>query len=237
MGYNPRLLQPAVTKMHYPINEIFQTIQGEGVFTGLPAIFVRLQGCPVGCPWCDTRHTWVVDPAREVGVQAVLDCSNESDGWSKMSTEQILASFQQLGYQARHVVITGGEPCLYDLQDLSTALIEAGYQVQIETSGTSEVQTHEQTWVTVSPKINMKGGLPVLVSALERANEIKHPVATERHVEELDALLATASLRENVVIALQPISQKPRATQLAMATCIARNWRLSIQTHKYLDID
>lgn len=223
--------------MHYPINEIFQTIQGEGVFTGLPAIFVRLQGCPVGCPWCDTRHTWVVDPAREVGVQAVLDCSNQSDGWSKMSTEQILASFQQLGYQARHVVITGGEPCLYDLQDLSAALIEAGYQVQIETSGTSEIQTHEQTWVTVSPKINMKGGLPVLVSALERANEIKHPVATERHVEELDALLATASLRENVVIALQPISQKPRATQLAMATCIARNWRLSIQTHKYLDID
>ncbi|EIS3738880.1 7-carboxy-7-deazaguanine synthase QueE [Aeromonas hydrophila] len=223
--------------MHYPINEIFQTIQGEGVFTGLPAIFVRLQGCPVGCPWCDTRHTWVVDPAREVGVQAVLDCSNESDGWSKMSTEQILASFQQLGYQARHVVITGGEPCLYDLQDLSAALIEAGYQVQIETSGTSEIQTHEQTWVTVSPKINMKGGLPVLVSALERANEIKHPVATDRHVEELDALLATASLRENVVIALQPISQKPRATQLAMATCIARNWRLSIQTHKYLDID
>ncbi|HDZ8912133.1 TPA: 7-carboxy-7-deazaguanine synthase QueE [Aeromonas hydrophila] len=223
--------------MHYPINEIFQTIQGEGVFTGLPAIFVRLQGCPVGCPWCDTRHTWVVDPAREVGVQAVLDCSNESDGWSKMGTEQILASFQQLGYQARHVVITGGEPCLYDLQDLSAALIEAGYQVQIETSGTSEIQTHEQTWVTVSPKINMKGGLPVLVSALERANEIKHPVATERHVEELDALLATARLRENVVIALQPISQKPRATQLAMATCIARNWRLSIQTHKYLDID
>ncbi|EKB29129.1 7-carboxy-7-deazaguanine synthase QueE [Aeromonas dhakensis] len=223
--------------MHYPINEIFQTIQGEGVFTGLPAIFVRLQGCPVGCPWCDTRHTWVVDPAREVGVQAVLDCSNESDGWSKMSTAQILASFQQLGYQARHVVITGGEPCLYDLQDLSTALIAAGYQVQIETSGTSEIQTHERTWVTVSPKINMKGGLPVLVSALERANEIKHPVATERHVEELDALLATARLRDDVVIALQPISQKPRATQLAMATCIARNWRLSIQTHKYLDID
>ncbi|MBW3731665.1 7-carboxy-7-deazaguanine synthase QueE [Aeromonas dhakensis] len=237
MGYNPRLLQPAVTKMHYPINEIFQTIQGEGVFTGLPAIFVRLQGCPVGCPWCDTRHTWVVDPAREVGVQAVLDCSNESDGWSKMSTAQILASFQQLGYQARHVVITGGEPCLYDLQDLSAALIAAGYQVQIETSGTSEIKTHEQTWVTVSPKINMKGGLPVLVSALERANEIKHPVATERHVEELDALLATARLRDDVVIALQPISQKPRATQLAMATCIARNWRLSIQTHKYLDID
>lgn len=77
----------------------------------------------------------------------------------------------------------------------------------------------------------------MLVSALERANEIKHPVATERHIEELDALLATATLRPDVEIALQPISQKPRATQLAMAVCIARNWRLSIQTHKYLDID
>ncbi|TNH97046.1 7-carboxy-7-deazaguanine synthase QueE [Aeromonas jandaei] len=237
MGYNPRLLQQAVTKMHYPINEIFQTIQGEGVFTGLPAIFVRLQGCPVGCPWCDTRHTWVVDPAREVGREHVLDRSNESDCWSQLTTEQILASFVELGYQARHVVITGGEPCLYDLTELSSALLAAGYQVQIETSGTSEIKTHEQTWVTVSPKIGMKGGLPVLVSALERANEIKHPVATEHHIEELDALLVTANLRPDVVIALQPISQKPRATQLAMATCIARNWRLSIQTHKYLDID
>jgi 7-carboxy-7-deazaguanine synthase len=135
------------------------------------------------------------------------------------------------------VVLTGGEPCLYDLHELSSALLAAGYQVQIETSGTSEILTHAQTWVTVSPKIGMKGGLPVLVSALARANEIKHPVATERHIEELDALLATASLRPDVVIALQPISQKPRATELAMATCIARNWRLSIQTHKYLNID
>ena len=137
--------------MHYPINEIFQTIQGEGIFTGLPAIFVRLQGCPVGCPWCDTRHTWVVDPAREVGKEAVLDRSNESDCWSQLSTAQIIASFSELGYQARHVVITGGEPCLYDLHELSSALLAAGYQVQIETSGTSEIKTHEQTWVTVSP--------------------------------------------------------------------------------------
>ena len=179
----------------------------------------------------------MVDPAREVGSREVLDRSNESDGWSKMSTEEILGSFETLGYRARHVVLTGGEPCLYDLHELSSALLAAGYQVQIETSGTSEILTHAQTWVTVSPKIGMKGGLPVLVSALERANEIKHPVATERHIEELEALLATASLRPDVVIALQPISQKPRATELAMATCIARNWRLSIQTHKYLNID
>ena len=65
----------------------------------------------------------------------------------------------------------------------------------------------------------------------------RYPVATEHHIEELDALLATARLRPDVMIALQPISQKARATELAMATCIARNWRLSIQTHKYLNID
>lgn len=78
--------------MHYPINEIFQTIQGEGVFTGLPAIFVRLQGCPVGCL---VRHPPYLGggSAREVGRGEVLDRSNESDGWSKMSTHDILASF------------------------------------------------------------------------------------------------------------------------------------------------
>ncbi|PJG60052.1 7-carboxy-7-deazaguanine synthase QueE [Aeromonas cavernicola] len=222
--------------MDYPINEIFQTIQGEGCFTGQPAIFVRLQGCPVGCPWCDTRHTWEVDPARQVAAQAVLNRSNESDCWSALTSTQILSQFQALGYQARHVVITGGEPCLYDLHELCAVLLAAGYQVQIETSGTSEIKAHEQAWVTVSPKIGMKGGLPVLISALERANEIKHPVATEHHIAELDTLLASATLRPEVVIALQPISQKPRATQLAIATCIARNWRLSIQTHKYLEI-
>lgn len=51
--------------MKYPINEIFQTIQGEGVFTGVPAVFIRLQGCPVGCSWCDTKQTWDKEPAKE----------------------------------------------------------------------------------------------------------------------------------------------------------------------------
>lgn len=50
--------------MQYPINEIFQTLQGEGVFTGVPAIFVRLQRCPVGCSWCDTKHTWEQLPEK-----------------------------------------------------------------------------------------------------------------------------------------------------------------------------
>lgn len=94
----------------------------------------------------------------------------------------------------------------------------------------------DRTYVTVSPKINMKGGYPVLKQALVRANEIKHPVATDAHIDELDALLEGIDT-SGKTICLQPISQKPRATELAMKTCIARNWRLSIQTHKYLNID
>ena len=82
----------------------------------------------------------------------------------------------------------------------------------------------------------MKGGYQVLAQALNRANEIKHPIATENHIAELDELLQDINISAKT-ICLQPISQKPRATELAMKMCIARNWRLSIQTHKYLNID
>lgn len=223
--------------MHYPINEIFQTIQGEGFFTGVPAIFIRLQGCDVGCPWCDTQQTWRVDPNNEVEASQIVNRASNSPCWSRLDSNTILASLADCGYRARHVVITGGEPCLYDLNPLTSTLIDAGFKVQIETSGTSEILAHADCWVTLSPKIAMKGGLAVLASALARANEIKHPIATEHHIEQLDVLLAEANLRKDVLIALQPISQKPRATMLAIETCITRNWRLSIQTHKYLDID
>lgn len=110
------------------------------------------------------------------------------------------------------------------------------FQCQIETSGTSEVLATENTWVTVSPKINMKAKLPVLASALERADEIKHPVGTQKDIDQLDELIDGKNLKSDVNIALQPISQKPRATELCIETCIKRNWRLSIQTHKYLAI-
>ncbi|WP_108651414.1 7-carboxy-7-deazaguanine synthase QueE [Dongshaea marina] len=223
--------------MHYPVNEIFQTLQGEGYFTGVPAIFVRLQGCPVACPWCDTRHTWTVSPEHRVEASQVIDRSNESASWSRLSAAQIIQALADAGYTARHVVITGGEPCLYDLRELSQALIEAGYQVQLETSGTHPIQIHEGAWVTVSPKIGMKGGFEVLGEAMERADEIKHPVATEKHIEQLDGLLSHCKSKQDKVICLQPISQKKRATVLAEKVCIERNWRLSVQLHKYLGID
>lgn len=82
----------------------------------------------------------------------------------------------------------------------------------------------------------MRGGYDVLSQALERANEIKHPVGRVRDIEALDELLATLTDDKPRVIALQPISQKDDATRLCIETCIARNWRLSMQTHKYLNI-
>ncbi|MDU3999363.1 MAG: 7-carboxy-7-deazaguanine synthase QueE [Escherichia coli] len=204
--------------MQYPINEMFQTLQGEGYFTGVPAIFIRLQGCPVGCAWCDTKHTW---EKLEEGAA---------------SSEDLLAVIGRQGYTARHVVITGGEPCIHDLMPLTDLLEKNGFSCQIETSGTHEVRCTPNTWVTVSPKLNMRGGYEVLSQALERANEIKHPVGRVRDIEALDELLATLTDDKPRVIALQPISQKDDATRLCIETCIARNWRLSMQTHKYLNI-
>jgi 7-carboxy-7-deazaguanine synthase len=227
----------ASQELIYPINEIFQSIQGEGYFTGQPAIFIRLQGCDVGCSWCDTRHTWIVDPDHEVSSQQILDHSSESACWAGMTTEQLCYALHELGYTARHVVLTGGEPCQYDLRPLSRALIELGYKVQIETSGTAEIRADSSCWVTLSPKIGMKGGYTILDGALVRAQEIKHPVAMEKHIHELDHLLARCQRGEEKIICLQPISQQRRATELAIRVCIERNWRLSVQMHKYLNVD
>jgi 7-carboxy-7-deazaguanine synthase len=220
----------------YKINELFETIQGEGSFTGQPSIFIRLQGCPVGCSWCDTKHTWEIELTDEVSKEVMLSKSQETSQWANFSVEQILALVDERNYTAKHIVLTGGEPCMEDLVPLCQAFEQLGYSTQVETSGTFEIKVSEKCWVTVSPKVNMRGGYPILNSAMIRANEIKHPIATEQHVNDLKELLADHQVKTTPIY-LQPISQKPRATELAIATCIANNWRLSVQIHKYLGIE
>ncbi|MDX7988847.1 7-carboxy-7-deazaguanine synthase QueE [Xenorhabdus sp. 12] len=222
--------------MIYPINEIFQTLQGEGVFTGVPSVFIRLQGCPVGCSWCDTKHTWEKEADKQQPMENIILKSQDSDMWGVATAQQLLNLFARQGYSARHVVITGGEPCLYDLRPLTELFENEGYNCQIETSGTHAILCSDKTWVTVSPKVKMRGGFKVLPEAMKRADEIKHPVGRARDIEALDELLTMLDGNPTPIVALQPISQKEDATRLCIETCIARNWRFSMQTHKYLNI-
>jgi 7-carboxy-7-deazaguanine synthase len=213
-----------------PVNEIFETIQGEGQWTGTPAVFVRLQGCPVGCPWCDTKFTWEQRADREIDTAAMLskDHSGE-DTWCPLSAQAVCDLVVR--YHTRHVVITGGEPAMHGLYALTTALADAGRTTQIETSGTFPLRVHLNTWVTLSPKFNMPGGLAVQAEAISRANEIKMPVGRAEDIIALIGLLDRKLHRSEAPIYLQPLSLSPKATELCVRNAIANGWRVSLQTH------
>lgn len=116
------------------VNDIFQSLQGEGYWTGVAATFIRLQGCEVGCPWCDTKYAW------------------KMDGGKSMTVDDICAQLDQ----TRHVVITGGEPLLQNLDELIAALHTAGRYVQIETAGgTPFYGDLPPDYLTWSPKPNL----------------------------------------------------------------------------------
>lgn len=226
-----------VNQNTYKINEVFESIQGEGALTGVPSIFVRLQGCPVGCSWCDTKHTWTLNDDLKISSQQVMQQNYESENWFESTCDSLLALFKEQGYTAKNIILTGGEPCMYDLRPLCDGLEKNGYSVSVETSGTFEILVSDTTWVTVSPKVDMKGGFKVRQDAILRANEIKHPVAMDKHVADLEILLEWATQTPAPLVYLQPISQQKRATELAVKTCIAKNWRLSLQTHKFIGIE
>lgn len=220
--------------MKYPVNEIFETIQGEAKYTGTPAIFIRLQGCPVGCGWCDTKHTWDVADKDKAVIGEILIKTIDSPRHAYMSADEIWTAIKH--YKAKHIVITGGEPCLYDLTSLTTHLIHKAYSVQIETSGTHAIECHPEAWVTVSPKINMDGGFKILKSAMVRANEIKHPVGKEKDGFNLMQLLEEMPTNERASIWLQPLSQSEKATSICVKMAIENGWKVSIQTHKYMGV-
>lgn len=215
-----------------PINEIFETIQGEACKAGTPSVFVRLQACPVRCPWCDTKHTWFADPERRVSIAEMMIKTEDTNTWAMMSPHDVLLAVQ--AFSARHVVITGGEPALYDLRPLTTLLVGSGFSVQLETSGTQAIQVNSLTWVTVSPKCGMPGGRSVLAETLGRANEIKHPVGKPADIQNLLSLPINHALKREVW--LQPLSQSRTATELCIREATARNWRVSIQTQKFIGV-
>ena len=218
--------------MDYPINEIFTTIQCEGTHAGVPSVFIRLQGCDVGCSWCDTKHTWALDKDSEVSAAEVLADKTKDVEYALIGTDDIVQKVQ-LASPVGHVVITGGEPAWYDLRPLTEALIKKNYFVQIETSGLYDIRVDPKTWVTVSPK-STKAGTTKL-KALTRADEIKFPVGGVKDIARVKQLDETFALPRNIIW-LQPLSKSNSATKICIDAAIRYGWRLSIQTHKYLDI-
>ena len=219
--------------LDYEINEIFCTIQGEAKFTGTPSIFIRFQGCPVGCPWCDTKHTWEYD-GDIISQQQVEQKKKDSKDYGKY-TVQDLTDFVKL-QPPNHIVLTGGEPCINDLYPLTSKLIHHRYSVQIETSGTVPILAHNRTWITLSPKIDMAGGFKVRQEAVNKANEIKFPIGKLKDITKLVNFLKEYKVKKSVKIWLQPLSQSKRATELCIEQAFTNNWNISVQTHKYINI-
>ena len=214
------------------INEIFDTVQGEAFWTGTPATFIRLQGCPVGCHWCDTKHTWSKGlDKHEITTNEMLKKIKDSPKWASVEEVKVVDIVTKL--RPRHFVLTGGEPCSQDIFKLTKLLSDVG-TVQLETSGTHEIKVYEKTFVTVSPKINMGGGLKILNTALNRANELKMPINCLKDVQNLQKLVK--NVKYDKLVWLQPVSQKEENTNLCVQTAMDHQWRISIQTHKYMGV-
>ncbi len=182
--------------MAYRVNEIFYSLQGEGYYTGTPAVFLRLSGCNLNCPFCDTDHSAAV----EMEIDTLME--------------------RLMSFPARHLVITGGEPSLQVDRLLVDVAHEAGFYVQIETNGTHPLPDNID-WVTCSPK---EGGEVVI----DNIDELKL-VFTGADPE------AVASALPAMHYFLQPCSGAniPETVAYILAH---PHWRLSLQTHKLIDI-
>ena len=223
-------------------NEFFGTIQGEATYTGTPSLFIRTQECPVGCSFCDTKYTWDLDEEDETTDMAVIvDKRNydfntgEGDPTHiKLNNEEILKL--AIDNNLNHIVFTGGEPCINDLTSVTELLNTNGFSTQIETSGTFTIKASANTWVTVSPKIGkaIKGGYPILDSSYQRANEIKYPVGKMQDVDNLKEIIAKYKLKDKLIW-LQPLSTSTKATELCIEQAMLYNWKISVQTHKYIN--
>ncbi|MEG4588164.1 7-carboxy-7-deazaguanine synthase QueE [Microcoleus sp. MOSTC5] len=199
-----------------PIHETFQcTVQGEGYWTGTLVDFIRLAGCPVRCPWCDTGY------------------ANGGKGLpsAPQSIAQLLAQLQ-----SPRVVITGGEPFIHqNLPELVEALLEADKQVSIETSGAWWQDVSPQAWITLSPKEHINPKYPVQELFWTRANEIKLVVSTGEEVEFYHKHLAS---NVNIPVFLQPEWNSKDSAIPIILELLKQNhsYKLSLQTHKFIGV-
>lgn len=223
-------------EIRYSINEIFASVQGEGLLAGTPAVFVRLQGCPVHCPWCDTKYSWKEDGSGTAKIPLSEVLVKDSRPRSADATlDELVNLILERWPRIPLVVITGGEPAEQPIRPLTERLIAAGKRVSLETSGFLEIDVAPETFVTVSPKITVPGGR-VLDSALERADEVKMVIGDESDLAALDAI--TDKISESTPISLQPLSMEESAASLCFRTAVERGgrYRVSVQLHKVLRV-
>lgn len=219
----------------YPINEIFITHQGEATFTGTPSIFIRLQGCDVACPWCDTKNSWVLNDLNKISFEQIVAKNDSDDKFAIVTIEEIVC-FIKKNNNISHVVITGGEPLLHNLQPLCDAIAKMNKTIQLETSGTSPVSVDKDAWITLSPKIDMPNNKPILKEVVYRANEIKMPIGKLSDIEKLKKFITFYNIKNDIPIWLQPLSQNKKALEICISSSLENNWKLSIQVHKYINI-
>ena len=191
--------------------EIFYSIQGEGHHQGTPAIFVRLAGCDVGCLWCDVKESW------------------DATGYPKMSSKEIAAEIAD--YPCQTVIITGGEPVMYDLKNLTHELSSQGYRLHLETSGAYEI-TGKWDWICFSPKKFMKPDPDVY----SKAHELKTIVYNKSDFKWGESF--KSHLNEACKLYFQPEWSKSDAVTPLIIDYIKSNshWNISLQTHKFLHI-
>ena len=199
------------TTTQYPVMEMFYSLQGEGYHQGKAAYFIRLAGCDVGCVWCDVKESW------DASKHPVL------------SIEEIVSS--ALAHPGRLAIITGGEPLLYNLDALTAALKKAGFEINIETSGSSPMSGNWD-WVCLSPK---KFKAP-LAESIAAASELKVVIFNKHDFDwaETYAKQVPASCK----LYLQPEWDKANEiTPLIIEYIKANpNWELSAQLHKYIQV-
>lgn len=193
-----------------PLMEEFYTIQGEGFHKGTAAYFIRIGGCDVGCHWCDVKESWIADLHPPT------------------ATEKIVANAKKY---SDTIVVTGGEPLMWDMTELTSQLKAEGMQVHIETSGAYEL-SGTWDWICLSPK---KMKLPT-EGVYKKANELKTIIYNKddfRFAEE-----EAAKVGPDCILYMQPEWSKrdimiPLIVDYVMAN---PKWKVSLQTHKYLNI-
>ena len=193
-----------------PIMEAFYTIQGEGFHKGSASYFIRTGGCDVGCHWCDVKESWDENSHPIISVEEIV---KKSAGYSDS------------------VVVTGGEPLMWNMNPLTKALKKIGKKTHIETSGAYPL-TGYWDWICLSPK---KAKLPI-EDAYNYAHELKIIIYNNHDLKFAEQ--EAKKVNKNAILYLQPEWGKREEMMPLMVDFIKNNpkWKISLQTHKYLNI-